>query len=351
MSVTIEQHRYGVTADGQSVDRYRFSNESATTVDIITFGGILTSWCCADRDGRIDDIVLGYDTLGDYEACEIYMGCIAGRYANRIARGRFELDGHSYTLEQNNNGHHLHGGSQGFHKIVWGARVEPSPAPVLVLSHRSKAGSGGYPGELEVQVRYSLSEDNTLSIDYRATADAPTVLSLTSHGYFNLHGHRNAGKDGVLDHSLWLGAEQVLQTDAEGIPTGNPLPVADTGFDFTTALSIAQQISRLNAVRGLDSFDHCYVLNRQDPAAILYNEASGRCMEVSTTMPGLQVYSSGFVSGCVGKQGVVYDRRGSMCLEAQYFPDSPNQPGFPSTTLRPGEVWQERTAYCVSIRD
>lgn len=340
MPLTIEQSPYGITGDGQSVDRYQLGNSAQTLVDIISWGGIISSWVCNDRDGRADNIVLGYDTLAEYEACGIYMGCIAGRYANRIAHGRFALDGHSYQLEQNDGEHHLHGGTCGFHKVVWQTHIDGGDNPSLVLSHRSHDGAGGYPGTLDVSIRYTLNEESALTISYTATSDKPTVVNLTSHSYFNLRGHQFAAEDGVLDHELQLNAHAVVQVDEDAIPTGKVMAISGTPFDFTARQPIGQQLKTRS-----DSYDHCYVLDGSEVASILSDPVSGRSMQIRTTLPGMQLYSSGFVDGCRGRAGAVYGRRGAVCLETQLFPDAPNRPSFPSAVLRPGEVWSHSTTY------
>jgi aldose 1-epimerase len=342
MAVTLDRFPFGVTGSGQAIERYRFENDSSTSVDIITYGGVITSWRHADRNGVIDDIVLGYDTLADYEACQIYMGCIAGRYANRIAHGRFTLDGKHFQLECNNGSHHLHGGSQGLHRMVWQAEIETGP--VLVLRHRSEHGAGGYPGTVDFEVRYALDNHNALSIEYRASTDRPTVVNLTSHSYFNLRGDRHAGPGGIMGHRLQVSGSEVLLTDDEGIPIGPPFDVRGSGFDFTEEQPFAMQAAALQSP-GLDGYDHCYVLNAGDCCARLYSPESGRRMTVSSSLPGLQVYSAGYVNDCAGRNGAVYGRGGSICLEAQFLPDSPNRPEFPSVELRPGEPWRQHVSY------
>ncbi|MEM7256397.1 MAG: aldose epimerase family protein [Pseudomonadota bacterium] len=340
MTVSIEQSSFGISRSGEPVDRYRLSN-GRVSVDIITYGGIITSWRCPDRHGNVDDIVLGYDTLADYEDCQIYMGCIAGRYANRIADGRFTLHGQSYQLEQNNNGHHLHGGSHGFHKKVWQARTCGGSSPAVELSLVSENGAGGYPGNLTVSICYALGTDNSLSIRYRAVTDQPTIINLTSHSYFNLRGHQHAGEDGALAHQLLLNAPHVLAVDSDAIPTGVLDPVAGTAFDFISPRTIAKRIFDQPGL-----YDHCYALNtNKTPAALLHEPVSGRALEVSTSLPGLQLYSAGFVDNCRGRGEVIYGRRGSLCLEAQLFPDAPNQPSFASAELHPDTPWEHCTTY------
>ena len=347
MAVTLKRSPFGVTGSGQAIEQFRFENDSATTIDIVTYGGVITSWRHADRNGVFDDIVLGYNTLADYEACQVYMGCIAGRYANRIAYGRFTLDGKHFQLECNHGNHHLHGGSRGLHRMVW--RAEVAAGPVLVLRHRSAHGAGGYPGTVDFEVRYALDNHNALSIEYRASTDRPTVVNLTSHAYFNLRGDHHAGPDGVMGHCLQVAASAVLLTDNEGIPTGQPTDVRGSGFDFTEAHPLGAQLAALQSL-GLDGYDHCYVLDTGDHCAHLYSPESGRCMAVSSSLPGLQVYSAGYLNHCAGRDGAVYGRGGSICLEAQFLPDSPNRPAFPSVELRPGEPWRQYVSYQLNNR-
>lgn len=341
MPPAIEKTEFGVTRDGLVVDRYRLLNTHAH-VDVLTYGACVRSWVCKDAHGT-DDIVLGYDSLEEYEACGICMGGIPGRFANRVARGRFSIDGEAFELECNDNGHHLHGGTAGFHKLVWRGRIDEGKNPAVVLTHHSADGTGGYPGNVLVSVRYSLSDENELTIDYRASTDKATIINLTNHSYFNLRGHQFAAENGVLDHLLQLHASQVLEVDNDGIPTGRLLSVKGGAFDFLTQRPLRNWINDTAAGRTL--YDHCFVLDKSSVAATLYEPVTGRCLQTSTTCPGMQLYSALYVNDRTGKGGFIYGRRGSVCLEAQQFPDAPNQPAFPSAVLRPGEDWRQRTTY------
>ncbi len=363
MSLSIESSLFGVTKEGRSVEQYALRNNNGIEVRVITFGGVITSLLVPDEAGRLVDIILGYDTLQQYESCGISMGCIVGRYGNRIANACFTLDGVQYPLEANNNGHHLHGGSDGFQKVVWNAEIDHTnvagerlhadqPAvPRLVLSHVSKDGQGGYPGTLQVQVAYSLNDDNELTIQYQATTNRPTVINLTSHGYFNLKGHQYAGVDGVLGHQLQISAEQFVSTNNEGIPLPDLCDVEGTPMDFRTATAIGDHITsnHQQLVAG-SGYDHTWVLSGSGPlrfAALLSDPESGRRLQVSTTQPGMQFYTANHVNHCAGKAGAEYQRRGAVCLETQHFPDSPNRPDFPSTVLRETEKLSETTVYRV----
>lgn len=356
MPLSIESSAYGVTKDVKTVEKYTLRNNNQVEVTVITYGGIITSFVVPDHNGNPVDIVLGYDTLDQYEACGISMGCLVGRFANRIAGAAFVLDGKGYQLEANNNGHHLHGGSQGFNKVVWKAEIDRGDStertpPVLILRHVSEDGQGGYPGTLSVQVSYSLTDKNELIINYTASTDKPTVVNLTSHAYFNLKGHQQAGTDGILDQHLLLAADQFIPTTNEGVPLSNLSDVQSTPMDFRKGAVIGENIAaehqQLTAGAG---FDHTWVIaDHRDHAlsfaARLSDPGSGRSLEVHTTQPGVQFYTANHVHDCAGKSGARYQQHGSLCLEAQHFPNSPNRPDFPTTALRPGEKLEETTIY------
>ena len=321
-------------------------------VKLITFGGIVTSIRVPDRSGRIANVALGFDNLQDYLAEHPYFGAITGRYANRIAGGRFKLDGQAYELLLNDGTNSLHGGEVGFDKRIWSARdlSEASPSSVE-LTYNSPDREEGYPGNLDVSVTYSLNDDNELRIDYTATTDAPTVINLTNHSYFNLMGE---GAGSIYDHILELNADRYTPIDLNLIPTGELASVADTSFDFRKPRAIGPgcRAAHEQIVRA-QGYDHNFVLNRggssQDTlcfAARVYEPLYGRLMEVWTTEPGLQFYSGNFLDGTlVGAGGRLYRQSDGLALETQHFPNSPNQPEFPSTVLRPGEVFQSSTAY------
>lgn len=331
--MTITKTYFGTT-DGVEVYLYTLTNDLGYEVSITTFGGAITSLKVPDRHGVFGDIVLGYETLDDYVRHPRYFGALIGRHANRIARGQFSLNGTTYQLPRNNGANHLHGGPHGFDKRVWSAREGDD---VLHLLYLSKDGEEGYPGNLTAFVDYRLS-GNELSIDYHASTDGETIVNLTNHSYFNLRGEGT-----ILDHELTLNADSFTPVDEELIPTGEIKAVADTPWDFRNGRQIG---SRISSVSG--GYDHNFVLNDWDGslrfAARLYEPVSGRVLEMLTTQPGMQFYSGNFLDGSlVGKGGVAYQKYTGLCLEPQHFPDAPNHSNFPSTVLRPGEEYNQRT--------
>jgi aldose 1-epimerase len=348
---TITQHPYGTTQDGQAVEQFVLTNASGMEVKIITFGGIITSLHVPDRNGVFESVVLGANTLEDYENRTPYFGCITGRYANRIAKGQFKLDGTTYTLATNNGVNHLHGGDVGFSKRVW--QAEPSTAAdsvALKLTYVSPDGEEGYPGTVTSTVTYTLTNDNALRIDYHATTDKASPVNLTNHTYFNLGGD---GSGTVLDHIILLNCDHYIPTDSTLIPTGEIAPVAGTPFDFRKPRAIGSHIRSTHPqVVGGRGYDHCWAINHPNseynqliPTASVYDPKTGRRMEVSTTLPGVQFYSGNFLDGTVVGSGGIYRQGDGFALETQYFPDSPNQPNFPSSILRPGETHQSTTVF------
>jgi aldose 1-epimerase len=351
--MNITETPFGTTKSGQAVALYTLINARGNEVRISTLGGTIVGLTVPDREGKPGDVVLGFDTLREYEERSPFFGCITGRFANRIAKGKFVLDGKTYDLAVNNGPNHLHGGLVGFDKKVWAARTEKTgDALRLILSHTSPDGDEGYPGTLTCEVAYSWSNADELRIDYTATTDAPTVVNLTNHSYFNLGGHDSGP---ILNHLLELGAETFTPTDATAIPTGEIRAVADTPFDFRTAQAIGLRIDADDQQTkwGL-GYDHNFVVNGTAgdlrPCAELSDPASGRVMTVETTEPGVQFYSANFMNDLKGKAGATYPKRGGVCLETQHFPDSPNHPGFPSTVLRPGETYRSTTTFTFSTR-
>lgn len=350
----IEKIAFGSLPDGRTVDLYTLRNAQGMTVKITTYGGAITSWTAPDKAGKYEDITLGCDSLAGYLRGTPFFGALIGRYGNRIAKGKFTLDGTAYALATNNIGNALHGGIQGFDKVLWTAVPTDGEEPALKLTYLSKDGEEGYPGNLSVTVVYTLQKDNALRMDYTATTDKPTVVNLTNHAYFNLAG---AGKGDILGHELLLNAPAYLPVDSTLIPTGEVRPVAGTVFDFTTATPISTRVNDaadLQIKYGL-GYDHCWVLADSSttlhPAATLREPTSGRVMEVLTTEPAIQFYCGNFLDGTVvGKGGVAYQHRTGLCLETQHYPDSPNQPKFPSTVLRPGETYRTTTVYRFSAR-
>lgn len=345
---------FGRTPDGHETRLFTLRNAAGLRAEITDYGGTVVRLFVPDRQGGLTDVVLGFDTLADYVRHSPYFGCIIGRCGNRIAGGAFTLDGRHHQLATNNTPGgrpcHLHGGLRGFDKVVWSA--EPfthAGQDALRLRHRSPAGDEGYPGTLDVVVTYTITGDHALRIDYEATTDQPTPVNLTQHSYFNLAG---AGSGDVLGQVLTLNARAFTPVDAGLIPTGQLAPVAGTPFDFTTPHQIGERIDGdAEQLRLAGGYDHNFVLERPGaaglvPAATLVEPVSGRRLTVETTEPGVQVYSGNFLSGSlVGKQGKRYAHRGGLCLETQHFPDSPNQPSFPTVTLRPGRILKSTTVY------
>ena len=325
------------------VEAYTLRNAHGLELRALTRGATITALTAPDRDGRLGNIVLGHDTLDGYLTDTAYLGAVVGRYANRIAGARFTLDGREYRLAANDGPNHLHGGRAGFDQVLWRARpFRTARSTGLALSYRSPDGEEGYPGNLDVRVRYALTDQDELVVDFRATADAPTPVNLTQHSYFNLGG----GAD-ILDHLLWIHADEMTPVDETLIPTGALAPVAGTPFDFSTLTRIGDRIEADDVqLRRAHGYDHNFVLKRARGglvhAARLVDPSSGRTLDVHTTEPGLQFYSGNFLKGA-------HRPRSGLCLETQHFPDSPNQPRFPSTILRPGATYRSRTIFAFSI--
>jgi aldose 1-epimerase len=347
----MQKQSFGKTEDGQQTDLYILTNKNGMETAITNYGGTVVTLKVPDRNGKLDDVVLGYDKLDDYAAGKAYFGAIIGRYANRIAHAKFTLNGTTYTLPKNDGDNHLHGG---FNKRVWTAKyASSSGGQALELTYLSKDGEEGFPGNLSVKVVYTLTEQNELKIDYTATTDKETVLNLTNHCYFNLAGQGNGD---ILQHQLMILADRFTPVDANLIPTGELRGVNGTPFDFKTATAIGARIDQddqqLKLGRG---YDHNWVLNNEaggtlSLAAQAYEPHSGRLLAVLTTEPGLQFYTGNFLDGIQGKGGKVYNRRYAFCLETQHFPDSPNHPQFPSTVLKPGQHFQSTTLYKFSTK-
>ncbi|MCB9080459.1 MAG: galactose mutarotase [Lewinellaceae bacterium] len=348
----VRKTTYGTTPDGQSVDQYTLVNGTGMEVTVITYGGIITRWTAPDKDGNYDNVVLGFDNLGQYVAKTPYFGAIIGRYGNRIAKGQFSLAGKTYQLETNNGPNHLHGGVKGFDKVVWTASPQQTDTTAsLVLTYLSKDGEGGYPGNLSCTVTYTLTATDALKVTYQASTDKETIVNLTQHSYFNLSGNF---KKTILDHELMLAADNYLPVDTTLIPTGTITPVAGTPFDFTTAKAIGRDIDiaddQLTKGKG---YDHCWVLNPADglrTVASVVHPATGRQLEIITDEPGLQFYCGNFLNGTLPMPGGgTYGYRTGFCLETQHYPDSPNQPAFPSVILRPGEQYTTTTIFQFSV--
>lgn len=340
----IEERAFGLTRAGQAVSLFTLRNKQGLSLGVTNYGGTVTSLQIPDRNGRFDNVVLAYDSLQQYESSEAYFGALVGRFANRIAAGRFSLDGQDYQLAVNQSPNHLHGGERGFDKVIWKAIAEQTArGPSLLLNYHSRGGEEGYPGTLNVHVRYTLGEDNSLVIDYQAECDRATPVNLTHHSYFNLSG--DPGRD-VLRHQLEINADYYTPVDRNLVPTGEIAPVGASPLDFRRPLPIGGRIdSNHEQMVIAGGYDHNYVLNGDGAgeatfAARVSEPESGRVMEVHTTEPGMQFYSGNFLAD--------YGPRCGFCLETQHFPDSPNQPGFPSTILRPGQAFRSRTIHTFS---
>ncbi len=343
-----------VSHDGKPIEVFTLTNANGIELKAITYGAIITSLKVPDRAGRVADVVLGFDSPDGYLKTPPppYFGALIGRYGNRIAKGKFTLDGHTYTLATNNGPNHLHGGNIGFDKVMWSAEPrQAAGAASVVFTRTSPDGEEGYPGALAVRVTYTLTDKNELIVDYHATTDKATPVNLTQHSYFNLAGD---GSGDILGHELTLNADRYTPVDDTLIPTGELAPVSGTPFDFRKATAIGARIGQDNAqLKNGKGYDHNWVLNRTGAglqlAARLKDPASGRTMEIRTTEPGVQFYSGNFLDGSItGKGGHVYKFRNGLCLETQHFPDSPNHSNFPSTILRPGQNHDSKTVFAFS---
>jgi aldose 1-epimerase len=345
---------FGVLASGDSVKLFTLKNANGMEVAISDLGGTIIKWTAPDKEGKFEDITLGSNNPEDYLSNTKYLGALIGRFGNRIAKGKFSLDGKEYTLAINNGPNSLHGGLNGFNAAIWNATPIDGAEPALKLTYLSKDGEEGYPGNLNVEVVYSLKNDNSLSIDYKATTDKSTVVNLTNHAYFNLKGEGNGD---ITDHEITINADKFLPTDAGLIPTGELKPVKGTPFDFTTAHLIGERIndSTDNDIKLGGGYDHCWVFtdqsNKLKSIANVLEPVSGRTMEVFTTEPAVQFYTGNFLNGkATGKSGKKYEFRYGFCLETQHFPDAPNQSAFPSTVLKPGETYTSTTVYKFGIK-
>lgn len=347
---TITKSSFGTMPTGENVDLYLLRNVHGMEARITNYGGIVVSLTAPDRNGAYADIVLGFDDLESYlTKNDPYFGAIIGRYGNRIAGGRFKLNGVEYKLAVNNGENHLHGGIKGFDKVLWtGREMRTKDGPAVALTYLSKNGEEGYPGNLNVRVVYTLTNKNELKIEYSATTDKDTVINLTHHTYFNFLGEGNGT---ILNHRMQINADRFLPTDAGSIPTGELQKVAGTPFDFLKTAAIGARIDQdheqLKFGRG---YDHTWVINGRSGtlrhAATVTDSFNGRTMELWTTEPGVQFYTGNFLDGSLtGKSGKPYPRRSGFCLETQHYPDSPNQPSFPTTTLRRGAIYRSTTIY------
>jgi aldose 1-epimerase len=349
----IDRTLYGKLPDGREVYQYTLTNKSSTTLKVINYGAIVTSLNTSDRNGKYEDIILGYDSLKEYINDKCYFGAIVGRYGNRIGKGKFKLDGKEYQVTINDGENHLHGGKIGFNKVLWDARtMQDSAGSSVEFTYVSANGEEGYPGKVTLSVIYTLTDKNELRIEYKGTTDKTTILNPTHHSYFNLSGSFN---NTILDHVLMIDANAITPIDKGLIPTGKLLDVSKTPFDFRTPVTVGAHINdNFEQINFGGGYDHNWVLRNYDgkvrTVAEVYETKSGRLMTVDTDQPGIQFYSGNFLDGTGKGKGVSYQFRTGLCLEAQCFPDSPNKPEFPSVTLKPGKVYHQTTIYQFSTK-
>jgi aldose 1-epimerase len=350
----IKIESFGQMPDGTAISKYTLTNSKGMTMQVINLGGVITSLTAPDRNGKFEDVVLGYDSLAGYIAKGSFFGALVGRYGNRIGNAKFVLDGKTFELEKNNGPNNLHGGAKGFDKRVWTIEEMPTDnGAAIKLSYTSADMEGGFPGNLQTQVIYHLTDSNELKINYRATTDKKTIVNLTNHTYFNLSGNT---QNDILNHELMINADRFVPVDAGLIPLGPLKDVSGTPFDFRTPTVIGARIDKddeqLKVGKG---YDHCWVLSNPGDsakvAATVHDPSNGRVLSVYTTEPGIQVYTGNFLDGSVtGKYGSVYMKRFAICLETEHFPDSPNKKDYPSVVLNPGEVYKTQTVYTFSVK-
>ncbi|HJS08015.1 MAG TPA: aldose epimerase family protein [Pirellulales bacterium] len=351
-SMNIEQAEFGKTPDGETVNIYTLKNANGVVVKLIDYGAAIQSLRVPDKNGKPLEMQLGYDTLDKYLKFGSHFGSAVGRFANRIAGGKFTLDGKEYTLAKNNGPNHLHGGPTGFGKRIWKSQiVEAGRGPAVKFTYHSKDGEEGFPGNLDVSITYSLSDNDEFAMLYEAKTDKATIVNLTNHAYWNLAG---ADSGEVLDHTLMINADRVLDVDNTLIPTGKINSVKGTALDFTQPKPIGRDIAEVKKFRAANGYDHCFVLNKRPTrefapqlAARATSPKSGITMEVSTTEPGVQLYTANHFDGSPATAGA--PQHGAFCLETQHYPDSPNRPDFPTTTLKPGETYRQITVHKFSV--
>jgi aldose 1-epimerase len=347
--MSVHKELLGKTSEGVDVDLYTLTNSKGLRVKIMTYGATIISVETPDSKGKVENVTLSLDKLDEYLKGHPFFGSTVGRFANRIAKGKFTLDGKQYTLAGNDHGNHLHGGTKGFDKYVWDAKpVETADAVGVVFTHESPDGDEGYPGKLNAKVTYSLTNDNELKMEYEATTDKPTIVNLTNHTYWNL----TAAADDVLGHELTLNADFYLPVDKGLIPTGELKNLKGTPMDFTKAAAIGSRIAKVEG-----GYDHCYVLNKKPGeakslslAATLYEPKSGRVMQIYTTEPAIQFYTGNFLDGTQQRGGKKFTQHYGFCLETQHFPNSPNKPSFPSVLLKPGETYTHKTVHKFGVK-
>ncbi len=352
-ALMVKKEAFGTLPDGKAVELYTLTNTHGMEVQVMTYGGIIVSVKTPDKSGHVADVTLGFDTLADYLAKNPFFGALVGRYGNRIGNARFTIDGKEYQLAKNDGPNSLHGGLKGFDKVLWQATSFQKGAEVgVILKYTSADGEEGFPGTLHVTVTYTLNDKNEFSLDYHATTDKATPVNLTNHTYFNLSGE---GSGSILGEELMLNADHFTPVDDTLIPLGEIASVKGTPLDFTKPTPIGDRINDKNQqlVLGM-GYDHNFVINRTGPglalAARVYDPKSGRVLEVDTTEPGVQLYTANHLNHLVGRHGHIYNARDAFCLETQHYPDSPNKPSFPSSIVRPGEVYHSTTVWKFSTR-
>ncbi len=345
---------FGKSQDGTMIDEYTLKNVNGMELKVITYGGRITSLKVPNKDGEFDNVVLGFDNIEDYEKDNPFFGALIGRFGNRIAKGKFTLEGKEYTLATNDGSNHLHGGVNGFDRVVWTAEpMEGTENSSLKLTYLSKDGEEGYPGNLNVTVIYTLTNDNALEVSYEATTDKATVINLTQHAYFNLTG--DFSKD-ILEHNVVIDADAFLPVDETLIPTGEIRKVQGTPFDFTSAKQVGKEINADNEqLKRGQGYDHCWVLTGESGtmrfAASAYDDTTGRFMEIYTEEPAIQFYTGNFLDGTLPMpDGGMYAHRTGFCLETQHYPDAPNQNAFPSTVIEPGNTYATKTIFKFSLK-
>jgi len=351
-TMSLEKSEFGKTAAGETVEMYTLKNANGLTVKVLNFGGVIWSFEVPDKDGKFVNVSANFENIGEYEKNRPFFGSLVGRYGNRIAKGKFTLDGKEYTLPTNNGKNALHGGLKGFDMKIW--NVEPfktDNSVGLKLSYTSKDGEEGYPGTLKTTVVYELDNKNDWTMDYTATTDKATVVNLTNHTFWNLAGAQSGT---ILEHEMTMGADRVLPTDDGLIPTGEILKVEGTPYDFLTMHKVGSRMSQITEPQFAGGYDHCFVLKEKGPGELsfcakLRDPKSGRTMTVRTTEPAVQLYTGNFFNGSTSAFGFKYEKYSSLCLETQHYPDSPNQPKFPSTVLRPGETYRHTTIHHFSV--
>ncbi|MDR2115317.1 MAG: galactose mutarotase [Planctomycetaceae bacterium] len=354
--MSVEKAEFGKTADGKIVEIFKLNNGHGITAEILSLGGVIYSFNVPDKNGKTTNISANLETIAEYEKTRPFFGALVGRYGNRIAKGKFTLDGKEYSLPINNNPNSLHGGNKGFDTVVWNVKELKGRNYVgLELTYTSADGEEGYPGKLDVTVIYKLDNKNRWTMDYTAKTDKTTVLNLTNHTFWNLAGFSSDLPNTNHEHVLKLNADHFLPTDETLIPTGELKPVTGTPFDFRTPHKIGERITQIEGSHFAGGYDHCFVLNQKKPkqltlCAEVFEPKSGRTMRIDTTEPGVQFYSGNFLNGSTGAFGHQYTKHSAFCLETQHFPNSPNNPDFPTTVLKPGETFRSTTIHTFGIK-